>query len=144
MSAFHTGNALSQTMILLDAAHQTVFSVARNPDCEILTALHARCMTRYFMHTQTSPRGCLLRAIPQRINAVPITLLAYYVVPAPHESYCAFFFFFFFFNLTYSRWTSSSPSCLWSLRIFPSLPGSRLTIFIAMQVQHSYNSSTNG
>ena len=25
-----------------------------------------------------------------------------------------------------------------------SLPGSRLTIFIAMQVQHSYNSSTNG
>ena len=39
------------------------------------------------------------------------------------------FFFFFFFNLTYSRWTSSLPSCLWSLRIFPSLPGSRLTIF---------------
>ena len=39
------------------------------------------------------------------------------------------YFFFFFFNLTYSRWTSSLPSCLWSLRIFPSLPGSRLTIF---------------
>ena len=38
------------------------------------------------------------------------------------------FFFFFFFNLTYSRWTSL-PSCLWSQRIFPSLPGSRLTIF---------------
>ena len=37
--------------------------------------------------------------------------------------------FFFFFNLTYSRWPSSLPSCLWSLRIFPSLPGSRLTIF---------------
>ena len=37
--------------------------------------------------------------------------------------------FSFFFNLTYSRWTSSLPSCLWSLRIFPSLPGSRLTIF---------------
>ena len=32
-------------------------------------------------------------------------------------------------NLTYSRWTSSLPSCLWSQRIFPSLPGSRLTIF---------------
>ena len=32
---------------------------------------------------------------------------------------------------TYSnlcRWTSSLPSCLWSLRTFPSLPGSRLTI----------------
>ena len=36
---------------------------------------------------------------------------------------------FFFFYITYSRWTSSLPSCLWSLRIFPSLPGSRLTIF---------------
>ena len=34
-----------------------------------------------------------------------------------------------FFNFTYSRWTSSLPSCLWSQRIFPSLPGSRLTIF---------------
>ena len=40
-----------------------------------------------------------------------------------------FFLFFFFFNLTYSRWTSSLPSCLWPQRIFPSLPGSRLTIF---------------
>ena len=34
-----------------------------------------------------------------------------------------------FYYLTYSRWTSSLPFCLWSLRIFPSLPGSRLTIF---------------
>ena len=38
-------------------------------------------------------------------------------------------FFFFLFNLTYSRWISSLPSCLWSLWIFISLPGSRLTIF---------------
>ena len=38
-------------------------------------------------------------------------------------------FFLFFFNLTYSRWTSSLPSCLWSQRIFPSFPGSRLTKF---------------
>ena len=42
---------------------------------------------------------------------------------------CALATFFFFLNLTYSRWTSSLPSCLWSQRIFPSLPGSRLTIF---------------
>ena len=42
-----------------------------------------------------------------------------------------FLFLFLFFNLTYSRWTSSLPSCLWSLRIFPSLPGSRLTIFLS-------------
>ena len=40
-------------------------------------------------------------------------------------------FFFFFLNLTYSRWTSSLPSCLWSQRIFPSLPGSRRTIFLS-------------
>ena len=37
--------------------------------------------------------------------------------------------FYYYFYLTYSRWTSSLPSCLWSLRIFPSLPGSRLTNF---------------
>ena len=34
--------------------------------------------------------------------------------------------FLFFFHLAYSRW-APLPSCLWSLRIFPSLPGSRLT-----------------
>ena len=39
------------------------------------------------------------------------------------------FLFSFFFHLTYSRWTPSLPSCLWSQRIFPSLPGSRLTFF---------------
>ena len=42
-----------------------------------------------------------------------------------------FFLFFFFFHLTYSRWTSSLPSCLWSQRIFPSLPGSRFTTFLS-------------
>ena len=42
-----------------------------------------------------------------------------------------FYFYFILFHLTYSRWTSSLPSCLWSLRIFPSLPGSRLTIFLS-------------
>ena len=40
-----------------------------------------------------------------------------------------FFFFFFFFHLTYSRWTSSLPSCLWSQRIFPSLPDHALHFF---------------
>ena len=42
-----------------------------------------------------------------------------------------FVFLLFFFHLTYSRWTSSLPFCLWSQRIFPSLPGSRLTIFLS-------------
>ena len=47
----------------------------------------------------------------------------------PDIMYGHTYMFSFFFNLTYSRWTSSLPSCLWSLRIFPSLPGSRLTMF---------------
>ena len=47
------------------------------------------------------------------------------------ETTAVYFFFFFFFHLTYSRWISSLPSCLWSQRIFPSLPGSRLTIFLS-------------
>ena len=38
-------------------------------------------------------------------------------------------YFFIFLNLTYSLWTSSLPPCLWSQRIFSSLPGSRLTFF---------------
>ena len=41
------------------------------------------------------------------------------------------FSFLLFFHPTYSWWTSSLPSCLWSQRIFPSLPGSRLTIFLS-------------
>ena len=44
-------------------------------------------------------------------------------------AHALFFLLFFFVNLTYSRWTSSLPSCLWSIRIFTSLPGSRLTLF---------------
>ena len=54
--------------------------------------------------------------------------------PLDHFSvtyFLTFLFFYFFFHLTYSRWTSSLPSCLWSQRIFPSLPGSRLTIFLS-------------
>ena len=49
-----------------------------------------------------------------------------------------------FLNLSYSRWTSLLPSCLWSVRIFSPLPGSRLTIFYRDARQQSYNSSTNG
>ena len=37
--------------------------------------------------------------------------------------------YIYIYTVYFSRWTSSLPSCLWSLRIFPSLPGSRLTIF---------------
>ena len=41
------------------------------------------------------------------------------------------FLFIYFFNLTYSRWAPSLPSCLWSQRIFPSLPGSRLATLLS-------------
>ena len=37
--------------------------------------------------------------------------------------------FSFFFHLTYSRWTSSLPSCLWSERIFPISPVHALHFF---------------
>ena len=49
----------------------------------------------------------------------------------PNLLVVSFFFLLFFFHLTYSRWTSSLPSCLWSQRIFPSLPGSCLTFFLS-------------
>ena len=53
------------------------------------------------------------------------------VLARPRLSHLDIFIFLFFFHLTYSRWTSSLPSCLWSQRIFPSLPGSRLTISLS-------------
>ena len=66
------------------------------------------------------------RCIPGIPSITEIVVL-YLVYPQPRRS--LYFYFLHFFHLTYSRWTSSLPSCLWSLRIFPSLPGSRLTIF---------------
>ena len=61
---------------------------------------------------------------------IPMVLLYGTYVPAVLMVFIFHTFsFFFFFHLTYSRWTSSLPSCLWSQRIFPSLPGPRLTIF---------------
>ena len=45
-------------------------------------------------------------------------------------SFCdyLYIYIYIYLNLTYSQWASFR-SCLWSLRIFPSLPGSRLTNF---------------
>ena len=53
----------------------------------------------------------------------------YYILHTTYYILHTTYFFFLFFNLIYSRWTSSLPSCLWSQRIFPSLPDSRLTMF---------------
>ena len=60
-----------------------------------------------------------------------VTTTVYYSVLQQYCTAISLSFLFLFFYLTYSRWTSSLPSCLWSLRIFPSLPGSRLTIFLS-------------
>ena len=48
-----------------------------------------------------------------------------------HFLWRTIFFFFFFISLIADGPHSSLPSCLWSQRIFPSLPGSRLTIFLS-------------
>ena len=83
--------------------------------------------------------GLMLKVAGFRLFLTAILLHNNNILPAcGHEgsshlsrfsSALVFFLFFFFFHLTYSRWTSSLPSCLWSQRIFPSLPRSRLTIF---------------
>ena len=84
----------------------------------------------------------LQKQVPVRFHFVDTTSITgiiqaqTYIARTIRPTLRTLFFFFSFFNLNYIRWTSSLPSCLWSLRIFPSLPGSRLTIFIAMQVQH--------
>ena len=83
------------------------------------------------------------RKLPSASDSFPLSTTTFHLEPASQPGRLKypgnplrtrslvlyFFFFFFFFNLTYSPWTSSLPSCLWSQRIFPSLPGSRLTIF---------------
>ena len=66
----------------------------------------------------------------QKSLCTPEKLVSPDVLAVPSRYRTAYLFFFSFFHLIYSRWTSSLPSCLWSQRIFPSLPGSRLTIFL--------------
>ena len=78
---------------------------------------------RVYRMTQLRTDGFHCR---ESATTVPVNLE---VIPSEGCLGMHIFFLFFFFNLTYSRWTSSLPSCLWSLRIFPSIPGSRLTIF---------------
>ena len=58
-------------------------------------------------------------------------------------------FFFFCFFLSFiadgaNQRATTLPIPHGSQGIYPSLPGSRLRVFIAMQVQQSYTSSTNG
>ena len=85
----------------------------------------------YLLQLSTGPAAshCSLtgdvRRSSKSVQCLPDDVMHSLLVPTISLSQ----FFFFFFHLTYSRWAPSSPSCLWSQRIFPSLPGSRLTIF---------------
>ena len=75
---------------------------------------------KQYQSVRTRSRGCStwkMQSCPENIYIAFVT--------------CVFFFLLFFFHLTYSRWTSPLPSCLWSQRIFPSLPGSRLPFFLS-------------
>ena len=54
------------------------------------------------------------------------------------------FLFFIFFHLTYSRWTSITILPVVTKDLPISLRFTPYIFFIAMQVQHSYNSSTDG
>ena len=54
--------------------------------------------------------------------------ICYYYKSTQLDMIYIYIYIYIYINLTYSRWTSL-PSCLWSQRIFPSLPGSRLTFF---------------
>ena len=72
------------------------------------------------------------REISSTAALMKLLLLLIEIHVAVCELQVILFFFSFFFHFTYSRWTSSLPSCLlWSQRIFPSLPGSRLPIFLS-------------
>ena len=83
------------------------------------------------MSTRTGPYCAVMSSLINKyihnINIYMYNIYTRYILKIYYGLF--FSFSFFFFNLTYSRWTSSLPSCLWSLRIFPSLPGSRRTIF---------------
>ena len=101
-----------------------------------------RCISRYpsgnilLIHPRKNNASCRLEARFARSNTLfhyiwNMLSMATKQSKGRRNTSGTFFFFFFFFHLTYSRWTSSLPSCLWSQRIFPSLPGSRLTIFLS-------------
>ena len=93
-----------------------------------------RSLPRVCRHRASKPQGSSKRAqLPSQVTMGQLICAS-----LSHTRYwyqvgmlkVPFLFCLVFFNLTYnSRWTSSLPSCLWSLGIFPSLPGSRLTSF---------------
>ena len=89
-------------------------------------AYRRRSLPRVSRHRTSSSQGtsgnvcCLFRSMNHFFIRLSFSTLTHYCYW--HISYVMLWSFFSFFNLTYSRWTSSLPSCLWPLRIFPSLP----------------------
>ena len=99
-----------------------------------------RSLPRVRRHRASKPQRSSERVLPWQVTMDPLICASlsnthyWYEVgmlKVYHAPKARCYFFSFFFNLTYSRWTSSLPSCLWSQRVFPSLPGSRLTIFVS-------------
>ena len=94
------------------------------PDC----VWDARCsqglVAFIFFFINTTSSYIIHYFFYKKVKVAPTTYL-------PQKIFVCIYIYIFFFNLTYSRWTSSLPSCLWLLRIFPSLPGSRLNNFLS-------------
>ena len=112
-----------RAIILLTPSHWTMFrdccvqQFRGHPQTEVCGPISTMCTTTTERNTRSSHEPHNRRLVRVLSTSVP------WVSGAVSQ------FHFFFFHLTCSRWTSSLPSCLWSQRIFPSLPGSRLTIF---------------
>ena len=117
----HTISVLASDTVRPNVAHTTtstpIIFLNCSGDCETTPASSAQSM----------PQGGVARADSPTV-ASPRPPAPAFFLRCTKASMMPFLFLFFF-HLTYSRWTSSLPSCLWSQRIFPSLPGSRLTIF---------------
>ena len=123
----HSGGFKSRRQSLRCARLRWLYSIqskAYTTKYTIHPPLMLRVNTVLESHSVPGTRGCWFR--PCLLKRLKIYW--YSSILKLHAGFYFFFSFLFFFNLTYSRWNSSLPSCLWSLMIFPSLPGSRLTI----------------
>ena len=110
-----------QKLYFFTPANFLFFFVRKNPSGFELTSQRVRRFRGYHL-SYRGDRLCITNSIYFYYHEVQSSKCMWY-------EYLIFLFFYYFFHLTYSRWTSSLPSCLGSQRIFPSLPGSRLTFF---------------
>ena len=108
--------------IYMDRHTGTPEKTVKTKQIQSSTPSHMVVIIYYYMGSKYKATTWYLTAFPNGSNLGS-------TVQCPGETHR--YTYLFFFHLTYSRWTSSLPSCLWSQRIFPSLPGSRLTIFLS-------------